>query len=122
MLGDLMDAAEELDAVKQRLAKQKKAEEQARRRKEAAKQLKKRLDLLELRGDAAWGDVRKLIDTKKPADYDAAVRLLKELQMLDERAGKQAVFDRRFAELREENRRKPSLMQRFDNARLSPVG
>lgn len=59
-----------------------------------------------------------LIGTKKPREYDEAVAILLDLQALAERGGNSSAFSQRFRQLREQHLRKPSLMQRFENAGL----
>jgi uncharacterized Zn finger protein len=54
-----------------------------------------------------------------PARYDEAVALLAELQELARHGGQAGEFARRFAALREEHQRKPSLIARFDRAGLT---
>jgi hypothetical protein len=54
-----------------------------------------------------------------PARYDEAVTLLADLRDLARRDGQADEFEGRFAALREERRRKPSLIDRFDQAGLT---
>ncbi|MEN8653015.1 hypothetical protein ABCR94_21075 [Streptomyces sp. 21So2-11] len=68
--------------------------------------------------EQVWRDVEELIGQKKPAPYDLAVTLLKDLREIHSRAGSRAEFDRRVGALREAHRQKPSLMDRFDGAGL----
>jgi hypothetical protein len=62
--------------------------------------------------------VDELIATKRPKDYDAAVVLLSDLQALAAREGEIFEFAEQMARLRERHARKPSLIDRFDRARL----
>jgi len=78
----------------------------------------KHLDQLATRTEAAWQEVADLIETKKPREYDVAVSLLADLAALARRAGHHNSFTTRFLELRSRHERKPSLQDRFDNARL----
>lgn len=66
--------------------------------------------------DQAWQDVDGLIAHKKPAQYDIAVTLLKDLREIHARAGTSTVFAQRTAELRATHGGKPSLMRRFNDA------
>ncbi len=59
-----------------------------------------------------------LIATKRPADYDEAVRLLTDLRDLHAQGGRTATFEARLGGLREQHARKPSLVQRLDRAGL----
>jgi hypothetical protein len=58
---------------------------------------------------------------QKPTEYDKAVELLMDLRAVAERKNRLDVFERRFAQLRQQHLRKPSLLQRFDRARLTPA-
>jgi uncharacterized Zn finger protein len=66
-----------------------------------------------------WADAERLINTRLPARYDAAVALLRDLQELARRGDQAQAFARRFAALREAHLRKPSLIARFDRAGLT---
>ena len=77
----------------------------------------RRLDQLAQDQDPAWADAERLINTKLPAHYDAAVTLLRDLQELAQREDQ--AFARRFTALREAHLRKPSLIARFDRAGLT---
>jgi hypothetical protein len=73
----------------------------------------RRLDQLAQDQDPAWADAERLINTKLPAHYDAAVTLLRDLQELAQREDQAQAFARRFTALREAHLRKPSLIARF---------
>ncbi len=73
---------------------------------------------LATRTEAAWEKAAELIETKRPRDYDLAVSLLRDLQALAERQEDPAGFRKRFLELRAQHQRKPSLLDRFDQAGL----
>ena len=78
----------------------------------------KHLDELATKTEAAWEKAAELIETKRPRDYDLAVSLLRDLQALAERQGDPAMFRKRFLDLRAQHQRKPSPLERFDQARL----
>jgi hypothetical protein len=61
-----------------------------------------------------------LIGTRKPGEYDKAVTLLVDLRALSQREGRADAFAERFRVLREQHPRKPSLLERFEKARLTP--
>jgi hypothetical protein len=83
---------------------------------------RKRLDELARDPEAAWAEAERLISTRAPAQYDAAVALLKDLHELARRPGEQSwEFGRRYAALREADSRKPSLITRLDRAGLTAV-
>ena len=58
-----------------------------------------------------------MIETKRPGDYDLAVSLLRDLQALAGRQGDSAVF-RTVRRTSRPAQRKPSLLERFDQAGL----
>jgi hypothetical protein len=113
-------AAELMEATAGRAeaAEQRRREEEARRRTARAAACAKRLDQLATRTGAAWAKAAELIETKRPRDYDLAVSLLRDLQALAEWQEDQAAFRKRFGELRAKHQRKPSLLDRFDQAGL----
>jgi uncharacterized Zn finger protein len=76
------------------------------------------VDALARNPKTAWTRVEVLIETKKAKEYDAAVALLADLQSLAVRDGNTAAFAQRMQGLRERHARKPSLLDRFDRAKL----
>ena len=80
---------------------------------------RRRLDELAQGTDTAWAEAERLINTKLPAHYDAAVTLLRDLQELARREDQAQAFARRFTALREAHLRKPSLIARFDRSGLT---
>ncbi len=116
--GELRDAATARREERERVAAERKAEDLARQARAAAAAREQRLDALALREEQAWQHVDSLIGTKKPREYDEAVAVLLDLQALAERDGNGNAFSQRFRQLREQHLRKPSLIQRFDNAGL----
>lgn len=80
------------------------------------------LDEYELaqREDAAWELAGGLFGTRKPGEYDKAVTLLVDLRGLSQREGRADAFAEHFRVLREQHPRKPSLLERFEKARLTP--
>lgn len=79
---ELLAAADARREARKRRAAEQRAHERARRECEAAIAYEKRLDALALREDATWQQVNTLIEARKPAEYDWAVRLLKDIQAL----------------------------------------
>jgi uncharacterized Zn finger protein len=65
-----------------------------------------------------WKKVDALIATKKPADYDEAVRLLGDLKDLGARSGRIAEVQSRIQRIREEHAKKPSFIERLQRAGL----
>lgn len=115
---DLLEAAADLKEARVRAAEQRRREEESRRRTAQAAAYAKHLDRLATKTEAAWEKAAELIETKRPRDYDLAVSLLRDLQALAERQDETAVFRKRFSELRAQHQRKPSLLDRFDQAGL----
>lgn len=117
-VAELLAAADDRRQERQRRAAEQKAEERARRERAAAIAYEKRLDSLAPREDAAWRQVDGLIEARKAAEYDQAVRLLKDLRALSTRSGTVAAFDLRIRHLREHHVRKVSLLERLSRAGL----
>lgn len=113
---DLLDAAARERAERARRLAAQQAEEQARRERASALARERRLDELAREEAAAWSRVEAMIATKKPAEYNAAVTLLTELQALAERDGHYDTFTLRTTEIRQRHARKPSLIDRLDKA------
>ncbi len=99
--------AEAMASAQQALHEQQRAAARQRRLHELAQDL-----------ETAWADAERLISTKLPAQYDAAVTLLRDLREIAQREDQAQEFARRFTALREAHLRKPSLIARFDRAGL----
>jgi hypothetical protein len=117
-VAELLAAADARRGERERRVEEQQAQERARREREAAIAYEKRLDALALREDATWQQVDGLIEAKKAAEYDQAVRLLKDLRALGTRSGTVAAFDQRMRHLRERHVRKVSLLERLSRAGL----
>jgi hypothetical protein len=115
---ELWQAAGDRKVARVTAAEQRKREAEARRAAAQAAAYAKHLDQLATRTEAAWEKAAEWIDTKRPRDYDLAVSLLRDLQALADRQGDSAAFRKRFGELRSQHERKPSLLDRFDQAGL----
>ncbi len=120
-VGELRGAAQTRRTQRERLKAQQQAQERARRERAAAIAREEHLDTLAADEEHAWQRVSVSIDTKKPAEYDAAVTLLVDLRAVAERKNRRDVFEWRFERLREQHLRKPSLLERFDRAGLTPT-
>ncbi|MEU4564320.1 hypothetical protein AB0F72_38560 [Actinoplanes sp. NPDC023936] len=116
--GDLLAAAEERWAARQQQEREREAAERQRRAEAAAAAREQRLDELACDPVRTWNQVDELIATKRPKDYDTAVALLSDLQTLAVREGEIFEFAEQMTRLRERHARKPSLIDRFDRARL----
>jgi hypothetical protein len=92
------------------------ADQETRREEARARARERRLDELARDQEAAWSRVEAMIATRKPAEYDAAVTLLTDLQALAEREDRYDTFTSRTIALRQTHARKPSLIERFNRA------
>ena len=118
-VGELLEAAQIRRAHREQLAAEQRAQERARRERAAAIALEQRLTALAADEEPAWQRVSTSIETKKPAEYDAAVALLVDLRAVAEQQNRRDGFDQRVEQLRRQHLRKPSLIQRFDRAGLA---
>lgn len=116
--GELLAAAEDRWAVRQQQIREHESAERRRREEAAAEARELRLDTLARNPVRSWNQVDELIATKRPKDYETAVSLLLDLQALAMREGEIVEFAEQMASLRERHARKPSLIDRFDRARL----
>lgn len=97
--GELLAAAGELGAERERRDTQERERDRVRRELSAAAARQRHLDTLAVDQPAAWQRIDELIATKKPREYDTAVQLLVDLRDLAERDGATATFRQRLAEL-----------------------
>ena len=111
-------AAGDRKAAREKAAERRRREAEVRRRAAQAAAYAKHLDQLATRTEAAWEKAAELIETKRPRDYDLATSLLRDLQALADRQEDSAAFRQRFLEVRAQHQRKPSLLNRFDQAGL----
>jgi hypothetical protein len=117
-VGELLAAGQKVWARRQEATRKRKAAERRRREQEAAAAREKRLDVLARDPAKAWKQVDALIAAKRAKEYDAAVTLLEDLHALAVRNDDVAGFAVRIGRLREQNTRRPSLIDRFDRAQL----
>lgn len=115
-VADLLDDAARRRADRQRSLVAQRAEDEARREQARIEARERRLDELADEEDVAWSRVVEMITTRKPADYDAAVTLLTDLQALAEREDRYDTFTLRTIELRQTHARKPALIERLNRA------
>ncbi|NKZ03128.1 hypothetical protein [Actinomadura latina] len=117
-VAELLDTAAALRHERERQAEAARAEQEARREQQRAAAREKRLDAIARDPEITWARVDELIDARKPSDYDVAVELLKDLQVIADRAGLLKEFTERFTLLHRKHHRKPSLITRFNRAAL----
>ncbi|WP_020392591.1 hypothetical protein [Kribbella catacumbae] len=115
-VADLLDDAARRRADRKRHLAAQRAENEVRREQARAQARAQRLDKLATEEDASWSRVDALIDTRKPAEYDAAVALLTDLQSLAEREDRYDRFTMRTTAIRQAHARKSSLIERLDRA------
>jgi hypothetical protein len=118
-VAELLDIAAGLRAERYRQAEAEAASRKAQREQQRAAARQRRLDELARDPETAWAQARNLIGTKVPARYDEAITLVLELRDLARREDQISEFEQRFAALREEHARKPSLIARFAKAGLT---
>jgi hypothetical protein len=119
IVAELLDTAAASRLQREQQAAAAAAAQQALREQQRAAARQRRLDELAQDPETAWADAERLISTRLPAQYEAAVTLLRDLQELAQREDQARAFARRFAALREAHLRKPSLIARFDRAGLT---
>jgi hypothetical protein len=117
-VGELLAAGEEVWARRQEATLKREAAQRRRREQEAAAAREKRLDVLARDPATAWQQVDALIGARRAKEYDSAVTLLEDLHALAVRTDDLARFAVLMGRLREQNTRKPSLIDRFDRAKL----
>ena len=115
-IADLLDDTARRRAERERRLADQHAEAEARRASARTLVRERRLDGLAGEEDTAWSRVDTMIATRKPADYDAAVTLLTDLQALAEREERHYTFTQRVTALRRTHARKPSLIERLNRA------
>ena len=102
---------------KRRIAEQK-DREQAKEKRERAIAREKYIKNLAGREDSIWKKVDELIDSKQPAKYDEAVKLLVDLRDLNKKTGKEKAFNQKLKTIRENHRRKSTFLNRLKKVSL----
>jgi hypothetical protein len=110
----LLDNAADRRADRERRLAAQRADDEARHEQARAQARERRLDELADTEDTAWSRVDALIATRKPAEYDAAITLLADLQALAQRDDRYDTFTQRTSALRQTHARKPSLIERLN--------
>ena len=117
-VSELCSAAERRTEDRNRKAAERASREKARREREKAAARAEYLTDLEKRDPKIWDEIRTMIATGKPADYDEAVRLLGDLRDLGTRSGRAEEVQNRIRQLRDKHSRKWSFVQRLERAGL----
>ena len=115
---DLISRAETYAEERKRRAAEQKAREQARKKRERAIAREKYIESLAGREDSIWKKVDELIDSKQPAKYDEAVKLLVDLRDLNKKTGTEKAFNRKLKTICENHHRKVSFLNRLQKAGL----
>lgn len=115
---ELLEKAEAYVKERQRRIAEQKAKEKAQKEKEAAIVREKYLNNLAKMENEIWKKVDSLVLTKKPKDYDEAVRLLVDLHDLGKKNNTTSNFKEKLLDIRERHSRKSSLIKRIDYAGL----
>lgn len=113
-VADLLDNAARQRAAHERRAAEKRPEAEARAERARTVARERRLDKLADTQDLAWSRVEAMIATRKPAEYDAAITLLRDLQALAEREDRYDRFTERSVALRQTHARIRALIERLD--------
>ena len=99
---------------RQRVAREHAQRRADERRRTAERARENHLKHLAERQDQAWREVVELVERRTAADYDTAAGLLHELAEVCRREGTSETFADRVQQLRREQRRKISFIQRLD--------
>ena len=111
---DLLTEARRRREDRQRVDREHSQRRAEERRRAAERAREKHLSELAGRQDQAWREVVELVERRTAADYDAAAGLLYELAEVCRREGTSETFADRVQQLRREQRRKISFIQRLD--------
>jgi hypothetical protein len=115
---DLISRAETYAEERKRRAAEQKAKARARKKKERALAREKYLKSLAGQEDSIWKKVDELIDSKQPAKYDEAVKLLVDLRDLHKKTGMEKAFKKKLKTICENHHRKVSFLNRLQKAGL----
>lgn len=111
--GELLAQSRRRREDRQRAAREEAARRAAEHRLAAERAREAHLTELAARQDQAWSEVLELVERRTAADYDAAAALLADLAEVCRREDTSETFAARVAELRREQRRKISFIQRL---------
>ena len=117
-VAELQDAALQARERRERLAAQRRAEEQSARARTQAAAREQHLTALAARQEHAWAQVDRAIETRQPTNYDQAVTILKDLRAVSEQEDRHDAFDQRLHVLQQRHARKVSLLERLERAGL----
>jgi hypothetical protein len=118
-VGDLLDAAEELEKAQERAQLEERRRAEAERLRQEAAFRAAHLNRLRSQGERNWQQVEDLVSTKRPNDYDRALQLLLDLKEIHSTDGDLAGFDVRVFELFRRHSKKPAFIERLRKAGLA---
>lgn len=118
-VAELQRAAQARALERRRAEAARAAEERARRARDEAAARAAYLDRMAGREEELWHRIEELVEVKRAAEYDQAVRFVIDLRDLSARDQTRTAFDRRLNELRARHAKKPSLLRRLDEAGLT---
>jgi hypothetical protein len=116
---DLISRAETITEERESRAAEQKAKALAREKREREIAREKYLKDLAGREDSMWKKVDALIDSKQPAKYDEAVKLLLDLRDLNKMIGKQKAFNNKLNTICEIHYRKSNFLKRLKKKGLT---
>ncbi len=115
---DLISRAAASAEERKRRAAEQKAREQARKKRERAIAREKYLDNLAGRENSIWKKVDEFIDSKQPAKYDQAVKMLVDRRDLNKKTEKEKAFNKKLKTICENHRRKSAFLNRLKKTGL----
>jgi len=116
---DLISRAETYAEERKRRVAEQKAKTQARKKRERALAREKYLNGLAGQEDSIWKKVDEYIDSKQPAKYDEAVKLLVDLRDLNKKTGTEKDFKQKLITICETHHRKVSFLNRLQKGNLT---
>ena len=116
--GELLAGAQARRAAREEAEARTREEARARRAAEQAAAYERHLHNLTGRTEQTWQQVAELTVFSKPKEYDQATQLLRDLHVIAQREDDITSFTTRVHELRTRYAKRPSLMERFDQAGL----
>jgi uncharacterized Zn finger protein len=115
---DMISKAETYTEERRRIDAEQKAREQTRKKRARALAREKYLESLVEREDSIWKNVDELINSKQPAKYDEAVKMLVDLRDLNKKTGKEKAFNKKLKTICENHRRKSTFLNRLKKSGL----
>jgi hypothetical protein len=115
-VGELLSIAKARTEEAERRAAQRAQREREKRAAAEAVTRARHLRALAAREADAWRDVACLVESRKPAAYDQAVVLLRDLREICDTTGRSSRFTSFVDELRQRHRAKVSLLKKLDGA------